>query len=248
MTFSYLPFEENSSSLIAGFTLKNPLHQLEFATIKGLNIGLNDLEKHDIVLENRKQFFNSLGVAENNISSASQIHSNNIAFVEEAGIIVPEVDGLITNKKGICLLIQVADCAPILLSDQKQGIVAVVHAGWRGAAKGILVSMIQNMIDLGANTRNIKMAVGPCIDVDNFEVGPEVVDVFPKAFSKKKKNGKYLLDLKMFLKNQAVDKGLLNNNIHISSLCSVSDETECYSHRREGTSACRMGGFIYLKP
>jgi len=248
MSFAYLPFEENSASLIAGFTLKNPSYQVESATIQGLNIGLNQLEKHEIVFENRRLFFNSVRIADNKVSSAGQIHSNTIAFVEEAGFVVPEVDGLITNKKGICLLIQVADCAPILLSDQTNGIIAVVHAGWRGAATGILINMIHKMIDLGANTKYIKMAVGPCIGVDNFEVGPEVVNVFPKVFSKKKENGKYLLNLKMFLKNQALDKGLLIDNIQISSLCSVSEDAKCYSHRREGSLAGRMGGFIYLTP
>lgn len=248
MNLNYLPFQEDSDTLIAGYTLKNPNYKTTNAAIDGLNIGLNDLEQHQVVFENRKFFFNSIGIDEDHISSASQVHSNDIAYVESPGQIVTNVDGLYTNKKGICLLIQVADCAPILLTDEKAGIIAVVHAGWRGAASGILVNMIEKMSSLGAIPNQIKMAIGPCISFENFEIGEEVAQVFPKSYSRQKKNGKYHLDLKLFLKEQAIEKGLNTDYIEVSEKCSVADINDCYSHRREKNKAGRMGGFIYLKP
>lgn len=246
MNFEYLPFKSAlNNDLIAGFTLKNPSHSLMSARINGLNVGLNQLEDQNIVHKNRKLFFISLGITVDKVSSASQIHSNNIAYVDQPGIIVPNVDGLYTDKKGICLLIQVADCAPILLCDNKKGIIAAVHAGWRGAASGILINMIQKMSDLGANCNDIQMAIGPCIGDSSFEIGAEVSQVFPKIYSRVQPNRKYLLDLKTFLKDQAIEKGLLANNIQVSDKCSVKDVDNCYSHRREGSYAGRMGGFIY---
>lgn len=248
MKFNYLPFQGNSKSLIAGFTLKNPNYKLAKATIGGLNIGLNDLENREVVFENRKLFFNSIGINEDCVSSASQVHGNDIAYVEKPGQIIQNVDGLYTNKKGICLLIQVADCAPILLFDDKAGIIAVVHAGWRGAATGVLINMIEKMTELGAIPNQIELAIGPCIEFNNFEVGEEVAQVFPKSYSKQKSNEKYLLNLKLFLKEQAIEKGLNSNKVQVSEKCSIADVNDCYSHRREKNKAGRMGGFIYLKP
>jgi YfiH family protein len=246
--FEYVPVFKESKSLVAGFTLKNPSYITQGSNIVGLNIGLNKLENHKIVHNNRKQFFNSIGISENQITSASQIHSSNICYSQKGGEIIQGVDGLYTNKRGICLLIQVADCAPVILCDESNNLIAVVHAGWRGAAAGILTKMIDSMIELGSDINKVKMAIGPCIGFENFEVGKEVVEVFPEEFSKAKTNGKYLLDLKGFLEYSALSVGLQTQNIEISPLCSVSNIESCYSHRREGEKAGRMGGFIYIKP
>lgn len=248
MKFSYIPFLEDSDKVIAGFTLKNTTYSAVAAKINGLNIGLNQLEEQKIVIENREKFFNSIGIELSEVTSASQIHSNIVFMVNEAGKIVSDVDALVTKERGICLLIQVADCAPIILCDEKNEVISVVHAGWRGAATGILTNAISEMAKLGANLKSLKMMIGPCIGFNNFEVGPEVAAVFPKAFSRKKANGKFLLNLKAFLKDQALELGLDEANIIVSDRCSVEDQENCYSHRREGNNAGRMGGFIYIKP
>src|SRR3569623_3724044 len=66
-----------------------------------------------------------------------------------------------------------ADCAPVLLGDPDAGIVGAAHAGWKGAAGGILYATVLAMVGLGADPKNIRAAIGPTISGRNYEVGPE---------------------------------------------------------------------------
>ncbi len=78
-----------------------------------------------------------------------------------------------TAARGLALGVLTADCAPILLAEPQAGVVAAVHAGWRGALAGIVESCLDAMAGLGARRRRIRAAVGPCIGREAYEVGPE---------------------------------------------------------------------------
>jgi YfiH family protein len=86
---------------------------------------------------------------------------------------VVEADAMVTNRPDLLLGILTADCAPVLLADPEAGIVGAAHAGWKGAAGGIVRATVQAMAGLGADPKNIRAAIGPTISGPNYEVGPE---------------------------------------------------------------------------
>ena len=80
---------------------------------------------------------------------------------------------MVTNRPDLLLGILTADCSPILFADPEAGIVAGAHAGWKGAAGGIVQATVRAMVALGADPKNIRAAIGPTISGANYEVGPD---------------------------------------------------------------------------
>ncbi len=79
-----------------------------------------------------------------------------------------------------------ADCVPLLLFDERRKIIAAIHAGWRGAFKGIINRVISFMLKKGCKRKNIVAALGPSINQKNYSVGSD----FKKKFIKKHKKNK----------------------------------------------------------
>lgn len=177
---------------------------------------------------------------------ARQVHGNNIARVGkgDAGRAVPRADGLLTGEKNLFLAISAADCLPILFFDPKCGLIAAVHAGWRGTAKGIAVRAVEELSRLGSKIKNIEAIFGPCICWKHYEVGRDVVSAFspdhpgggleglPRG-EFVKKGGKVFLDLREANRDQLVGAGVTQGNIRIDPRCTFEDEN-LYSWRREG--------------
>jgi hypothetical protein len=103
---------------------------------------------------------------------------------ERDGAIKLYGDALITDRPGLLLAVQVADCLPILLADSKRRVIAAVHAGWRGAAKRITEKTVGEMrARFGCRPADIRAAIGPGIHRCCYEVGREVVERFEAQFS-----------------------------------------------------------------
>jgi copper oxidase (laccase) domain-containing protein len=108
-----------------------------------MNIRLPILDEE--CLRNRKVYFNKVGIDINNIVSTSLIHETNIVVVDEKdkGQIILNADGLITYKQNIFLTVTVGDCVPIYFFDEKNNIIGLAHAGWRGVVKNISKALIE---------------------------------------------------------------------------------------------------------
>lgn len=91
-----------------------------------------------------------------------------------------KADAMVTRDPSRVLVVRVADCAPVLLTSGDAKVVAAVHAGWRGVVSGVLLNAVRVVQSEGA--REISAAIGPCIGAASFEVGPEVLDEFVRAF------------------------------------------------------------------
>jgi YfiH family protein len=232
---------------IAGFTLLNASYRNPLAKFEGLNLGLNNLEDQTIVIENRDKFFQSIDIQLDQVASLKQIHSNKVLFVNQTGIQKEEADAMITSDAEICLLIQIADCTPILMYDPKKKLLAAIHAGWRGAINGIVVNTLQKLASLGCKFDTLQVAVGPCIGVKNFEVGYEVAMQFPNEFVDNSFGNKPHINLRAFIIDQLISQGICFSNVTDIDICTVDNIESCYSHRRQGISAGRMGAFIKLK-
>ncbi len=90
-------------------------------------------------------------------------------------------DGLVTSTSGLAIAVLTADCMPLLMADLRNGVVAAVHAGWRGLQAGIVESAISQMELTGARRKDIGAVIGPAISQDNYEVGLEVLDSFEQS-------------------------------------------------------------------
>ena len=82
----------------------------------------------------------------------------------------PKVDAVVTNQKNLPIAVLTADCVPILICDHQKKIIAAIHAGWKGAYKGIVDRVIKFMLKKGSEPQNITAVIGPSISIDNYEV------------------------------------------------------------------------------
>ena len=104
---------------------------------------------------------------------------------------------MVTNIRNIPIAILTADCAPILIYDDNKKMIAAIHAGWKGAYKGIIKKVIKFMIKKGCYSKNITAAIGPCISSNNYQVREDFIKKFIKKdkkniiFFKKNKNKNY---------------------------------------------------------
>lgn len=234
-----------SPNIVAFFTEANRETVNPDGAIPGLNLG-NNTDVPSLETEtNLSDLFRETGLDRGRLATARQVHGTRVRLVNRPGIFAG-TDGLITNTPGLLLGIQVADCAAVLLADSKNQVIGAVHAGWKGAAGGILPSAISEMNKLGTRTETLSVYISPCISMKNFEVGEEVARRFPDSFVNRVNFRKPHVDLKSFLENQLLKAGVRRKQIEISQECTV-ENSRFYSYRREKEKAGRMLALIALK-
>ncbi len=157
------------------------------ASEKVLNLGFTEWDSRERVLENRKRFFASFGAAKMRVVGLRQIHSDIIHVVGGAevpqGEQAPQGDALITSEPGVLLVVQTADCIPILLADTKHRAIAAIHSGWRGTAQRIAEKTLGRMqMEFGTRPQDVIAALGPGIGGCCYEVGHGVVREYAAKF------------------------------------------------------------------
>ena len=156
---------------------------------------------------------------------------------------VDAIDGWITATPGILLTVTVADCVPVYLVVPKKG-VALLHAGWRGTAAGILAHGVERLrTETGCTLSEIVIHCGIGICGDCYEVGSEVMK---GCGALAEGQGPWHLDLRERLTDQALRLGL--SQITTSEWCSAHDRNSFYSHRASGGSDGRMVAYIGMPP
>ena len=156
------------------------------------------------------------------------------------------VDALVAKLSGIVIGVNTADCVPIVLVDDRAGVIAVAHAGWRGTAGRIVKNVVDEMCRLGARTNDIQAAMGPSICQDCFEVGDEVVDAFGQAHfdlnaivKRNASTGKAHIDLRAANRDVLVAAGVPASNIATSRHCSRCEPDRFFSARHLGINSGR---------
>jgi len=167
-----------------------------------LNAGRGSQDAAEHVAENRARILRRLGAER--LATAYQEHGTTVIPVE-AGFDArerPRGDILVTRQPGIALGILTADCAPVLLAEPVGRVIAAAHAGWRGAAAGVIEAAVAAMEHYGAQRSRIHAAVGPTIGASAYQVGAEVraaflarACVFAEHFSEDETPEKYRFDL-----------------------------------------------------
>mgnify|MGYP002783822719 CR=1 FL=1 len=145
-----------------------------------------------------------------------QQHTDIVHVVHQPFTDMPIGDALITMQPNLMLAIRTADCAPVLLADPVKKIVAAVHAGWRGAVKGILETTVQKMVELGAGLSDLCVAIGPCIWQSSYEIGPDFIESmksYPGAFAadffiKSEQANHFYFDLPGYVQHRLLQAGV----------------------------------------
>lgn len=161
------------------------------------------------------------------LASAMQVHGADI--VRHTGdwrgwLRLRGVDGHITSTRGTALAVTVADCTPVFIAHER-GVIAALHAGWRGTAAGILERGLEAMEALDCPADECVVHLGPSICGDCYEVGPEVIE----ALTGTRPAGKQLVDVRALLEDRAFKCGA--RNVTISPFCTRHDNGTLYSHR-----------------
>ncbi len=173
----------------------------------------------------------------------NQVHGVEVMSVDSGRgwIQVEAIDGWVTTTSGILLTVTIADCIPVYLIAPGQG-VALLHAGWRGTAGGILGRGIELLRETtGCSTNSIAMHCGVGICGPCYEVGSEVV---VGCGSDAVGPGPWHVDLRERLLHQARQLGL--SEVTASGWCSAHDRTSFYSHRASRGADGRMVAYIGL--
>lgn len=215
---------------------------------QSLNLGKNTDDDPANVAENRRRFCHALGFDPAQLAWSRQVHGAGIRLAEEPGG-AEGFDALITNTPGVVLAVSVADCTPVLVYDPRHRAVAAIHAGWRGAAAGIVEKTLQEMaVRFGTRGADCLAYVGTCIDECSFEVGPEVAAEFAGPFKRPGEHpGKYFVDLKAACAAQLQSAGLPLHNVECSALSTVLHQEDYFSHRRENGKTGRMMAVIGMR-
>jgi YfiH family protein len=276
-----VPALSNLPWLIYGFSTK-PGGLSDLNSEKVLNLGFTKWDTRENVLENRRRFQSALGANDLQLISLKQIHSDVIHLFNTAasepckGLPAVAGDASITNRPGVLLGVQIADCVPILLVDTKKRAVAAIHAGWRGTLARIAAKAVGQMqMHFGTKPADLLAAIGPSIGGCCYEVGTEVATQFHSQFAEAPEwfdefrtgdepnpvqwlnmmppghqppSKNVLLDLKKANRGQLLATGLRLQNIFVSDLCTACHPDLLFSYRRQGPQSGRLLSVIGIRP
>lgn len=209
---------------------------------EGFDLGLWGSKPAGDVMRNWRSFQESIGPQFRQYVVSHQQHGKLVGMVRggQNGLIVRTgFDGHSTGDKGILLVVLVADCVPVYLFDTKSGSVALLHAGWRGIAAGVLESGLEQLRAIGLRrASDLVMHCGVSVCGDCYEVGPEVV----RSVLDIRVDSPTTLDLRSALVNRALNCGI--EQITVSEHCTMHDSGQFHSHRAKGEESGRMAAYL----
>ncbi|MER6679776.1 peptidoglycan editing factor PgeF [Streptomyces olivaceoviridis] len=218
------------------------------APYEELNLGGAVGDAPEAVRGNRELAAKSLGLDPGRVVWMNQVHGADVAVVDEPWGTenpVPEVDAIVTARRGLALAVLTADCVPVLLADPVAGIVAAAHAGRPGMVKGVVPAAVRAMVELGAEARRIVARSGPSVCGRCYEVPEamraEVAAVEPAAHAETSW-GTPALDVSAGVHAQLDRLGVCDRAQ--APVCTL-ESGDHFSYRRDRTTG-RLAGYVWL--
>ena len=227
-----------------------------------LNLGFGEEPNQENVLKNRERLSSRMGFSLNQLTLAQQKHTNRVTIVTEkekgSGSLtnenrIPETDALLTNTPGICLMVMMADCVPLLVYDPVRNVIGAIHAGWRGTVGKIVLNTLESMYrHFGSRPEDLLVGIGPSIGPCCYAVGPDVIGAVRQQFSFADSllpvvNDRIHFDLQKANRLLLEEGGILPEHIETLSLCTSCHPELFFSHRAQKANTGRMGAGIMLK-
>ncbi|MCL6667258.1 peptidoglycan editing factor PgeF [Streptomyces panaciradicis] len=212
-----------------------------------LNLGGAVGDDPDAVRTNRQRAAGSLGLDPANVVWMNQVHGADVAVVDGpwGDNPVPEVDAIVTTRRGLALAVLTADCTPVLLADPVAGVVAAAHAGRPGMVAGVVPAALRAMTELGADPARIVARTGPAVCGRCYEVPEqmraEVAAVEPAAYAETSW-GTPAVDVTAGVHAQLDRLGVRDR---WQSPACTRESADHFSYRRDRTTG-RLAGYVWL--
>lgn len=206
---------------------------------ESLNCGLGSGDLLDHVYENHRRIASEFSVDVDKLLFCKQVHSNKVITVTAPWQRQqrPEADAMVTTQSGIALAVMSADCASVLFYEPNRHIIAAAHAGWKGALGGVIEATVNTIEQLGGSRQAIYSCIGPCIQQDSYEVGPEFPQPFlaqsasnQSLFKPSARDGHFLFNLPGYIAKRLALSGIVQN--HSIALDTLSNPQRFFSYRR----------------
>jgi len=203
-------------------------------------------------------------VGARDVAMVRQVHGRAVVVMRSGQPIPaaqPEADALISDAPDIAIAVRAADCVPLLMADRSRGVVAAVHAGWRGTVARVAGAAVDALSrEFGTRPHDLIVAIGPNIGACCYEVGSELVDAFAAAGHERYlierwflspppargSNVRAALSLDVARANidQLILAGVPDDQIYSSGLCTAMHLDVLTSYRKEKDKAGRIAGVI----
>jgi YfiH family protein len=226
----------NNHNLSFGFFTRQGGSSLK--NLSSLNCSYNNGDHEIFVKNNIMQAQKELFLDKKKIKFLNQIHSNKTIIINQNNYSDRfEADGMITQDKNICIAILTADCCPIFLFDDENSFISCLHAGWKGVYYNIIKNALDQIIKIQPNLNKVRAIIGPCLNVDNFEISEDFKEKFIKVnpnyknyFIQNLETNKKFFNMRSLIKLQLMESEVKNiDNINIDT---YDNESLFYSHRR----------------
>jgi len=252
--YQFSNLAEHASLAHAVFTRHGGVSTEPYQT---MNIGITVGDPHENVHENIRRMSGVLGSYDAPIHTTRQVHGADVTIVsdDDRQAEPPDADGIVTNVRGVQLLMRFADCVPIILYDPFQHAIGMAHAGWRGTVAKVAAKTVETMSrEYGSQPEKILAGIGPSIGPEDYEVGEEVAEQVRETFDGKADillsypNGKHrnpYLDLWKANEVALREAGVLH--IETAAISTARNTGDFYSYRVEPSPTGRFGVMAMLK-
>ena len=228
-----------------------------------MNFSFDRGDSYDNVYKNYELFLDTMGLKPENCVCTKQTHTTNVLVADSSmagmGLTKPRsfdnVDGLITNEPGLCLVTYFADCVPVYFIDPVNKSIGAAHSGWRGTVANITHEVVKLMKETyGSRPEDIHTFIGPSICQDCYEVDETVASQFRQAYELKEsdmmlyhtRDDKYQLNLQTANYYNMIHEGILPDNIGISDICTSCNSDWLFSHRASHGKRGVLCGFMSI--
>ncbi len=220
----------------------------EVAPFREKGDGLQD-QLSAITIRNRASFLHDVDLKNTQLVELQQLHTDKVVQVttEHAGKgYVAIADAMVTDQKHVVLSVCTSDCLPVCMYDPIQGVIAVVHAGWRGVHGRIILKTIVKMTQTyGSQPKDILAWIGPAISGESYGFKKELFDTqdanryFKQLGGITETKDMFYTDLKKVAQEQLLRAGVTSSHIEISDICTY--ENESFFSYRSGDRTNNMG-------
>lgn len=259
----YLEFRSFADTGVVRHGFSTRLGGVSTGCYASMNLSFDRGDDPQAVMENFRRIGNAMGVSCEDMVLSQQTHTTNVRIVtgndRGKGILRPrdytDVDGLVTDEPGVCLVTSYADCVPLYFLDPVKKVIGLSHSGWRGTVGKIGEKTVRIMEKTyGCDPADLLAAVGPSVCRDCYEVSEDVIEKFKEAFDKKrwpqlfykKNDGKYQLDLWKANEFVFLESGIRKDHITVTNLCTHCNSGILYSHRADGDKRGNLCAFLSL--
>jgi len=235
------------ASVVHGFSTREG--GVSVGAYASMNLGLRWGDEPEAVHENLRRLAAAGHFAAERLVRVQQVHGDAILAAHEVDA-SSEADAIWRHREhpGEHVLgVLTADCVPVLLVDRQGHACAAIHSGWRGTVAEIAAKTATLMCErAGIAPEDLFAAIGPCIEVDAFEVGFEVAEQFDPAFVQRQPDRKPHVDLVAAVRAQLERVGVPSQQIERVGACTHANPQSFFSYRRAGAGQGQHLAFIGL--